>query len=162
MEGIKNSRRAASSFVRLVEGEETWKNTLTSQGILPQNRDRTELNRTVACTMLKATGNDRCTFNPFGPASHAVEIRLKWSGHLARMNEGRYSKKTFLAKPMGNIPLGRPPFKWIDCVEKNLNILKVKNWKTVAKSKDAWRKFLKKCQGPPRAIVEELTKNLFS
>ncbi|GFV53423.1 hypothetical protein TNCV_2205591 [Trichonephila clavipes] len=50
------------------------------------------------------------------------------------------------AKPMGNRPRGRPttPFKWIDCVEKDLNILKVKKWKTVAKSRDAWRKLLEK------------------
>ncbi|GFV24514.1 hypothetical protein TNCV_813981 [Trichonephila clavipes] len=53
--------------------------------------------------------------------------------HLARMNEDRYSKKIFLAKPMGNRPRGRPPLRWIDCVEKDLKILKVEYWKKVAK-----------------------------
>ncbi|GFT18528.1 putative endonuclease-reverse transcriptase [Trichonephila clavipes] len=52
---------------------------------------------------------------------------LKWAGHLARMNEDRRYKKLFLAKPIGNKPRGRPPLRWIDCVEKDLNILKVKN-----------------------------------
>ncbi|GFX82322.1 hypothetical protein TNCV_973341 [Trichonephila clavipes] len=60
--------------------------------------------------------------------------RLKWAGHLARINDGRCCKKIFLAKPMGNRPGGRPPLRWIDCVEKDLKILKVKNWKRVEKS----------------------------
>ncbi|GFT52267.1 hypothetical protein TNCV_9011 [Trichonephila clavipes] len=71
-------------------------------------------------------------------------IRLKWVGHMIRMNEDRCYKKIFLAKPMGNRPRGRPTLRWIDCVEKDLNILKVKNWKTVAKSRDAWIKVLEK------------------
>ncbi|GFY29569.1 uncharacterized transposon-derived protein F52C9.6 [Trichonephila clavipes] len=62
--------------------------------------------------------------------------RLKWPGHLARMNVRCY-KKILLAKPMGNKPRGRPTLKWIDCIEKDLNISKVKNWKTFAKSRDA-------------------------
>ncbi|GFU52439.1 hypothetical protein TNCV_193121 [Trichonephila clavipes] len=48
--------------------------------------------------------------------------RLKWAGHMARMNEDHCCKKIFLPKPMGNRPEGRPPLRWIDCVEKDLNI----------------------------------------
>ncbi|GFV42930.1 putative endonuclease-reverse transcriptase [Trichonephila clavipes] len=74
--------------------------------------------------------------------------RLKWAGHLARMNEDRCCKKIFLAKPMGNRPWGRPPLRWTDCVEKDLNILKVKNWKQLPR--DAWRKLLEKARAHPR------------
>ncbi|GFW62687.1 hypothetical protein TNCV_2624501 [Trichonephila clavipes] len=56
------------------------------------------------------------------------------------MIEDRRFQKTFLAKPMGNRPRGRPPLRWIDCFEKDVKILKVKNWKTVAKSRDTWRR----------------------
>ncbi|GFX84431.1 uncharacterized protein TNCV_1602241 [Trichonephila clavipes] len=56
--GTLNSRRAASSFVRLVEGEERWQ-APASQGVLPQNGCETELNRSVTCMVLKATDNDR-------------------------------------------------------------------------------------------------------
>ncbi|GFY10879.1 putative endonuclease-reverse transcriptase [Trichonephila clavipes] len=72
--------------------------------------------------------------------------RLKWVGHLTRMNGDRCSKKISLAKCMGNTPRGRPPLGWIDCVEKDLNILKVKNWKIVAKSRDTRRKLLEKAR----------------
>ncbi|GFX68551.1 hypothetical protein TNCV_1799641 [Trichonephila clavipes] len=56
------------------------------------------------------------------------------------MDEDRCCKKIYLAKSMGNRPRGRPPLRWIDCVEKDLNIFKVKNWRTVTKSRDAWRR----------------------
>ncbi|GFS48307.1 putative endonuclease-reverse transcriptase [Trichonephila clavipes] len=49
--------------------------------------------------------------------------RLKWVGHLPRMNEDRCCKKIFLGKPMGNRPRGRLSLRWINCVEKDLKIL---------------------------------------
>ncbi|GFU77358.1 hypothetical protein TNCV_3174361 [Trichonephila clavipes] len=70
-------------------------------------------------------------------------------GHLARMNEDRCCKKIFLAKSMGNRPRGRPPLRWIDSVEKDLNILKIKNWKTVANSRDASRRLPEKARIHP-------------
>ncbi|GFU19713.1 hypothetical protein TNCV_3960631 [Trichonephila clavipes] len=65
-------------------------------------------------------------------------------GHLARMNEDRCCKKIFLVKRMELRPRGRLPLRWIDCVEKDLKILKVKNLKIVAKSRNAWRRLLEK------------------
>ncbi|GFX83182.1 putative endonuclease-reverse transcriptase [Trichonephila clavipes] len=46
--------------------------------------------------------------------------RLKWTSHLARMNEDRCYKNIFPEKPMGNRPRGSSPLRWIDCVEKDL------------------------------------------
>ncbi|GFU70357.1 hypothetical protein TNCV_2916201 [Trichonephila clavipes] len=65
------------------------------------------------------------------------------------MNEDGCCKKIFLAKPMGNGPRGRSPLRWIDCVEKDLDVLRVKNWKTVAISRDARRKLLVKSRAHP-------------
>ncbi|GFX45497.1 uncharacterized protein TNCV_2740341 [Trichonephila clavipes] len=56
--GTLNSRRAASSFVWLVEGEEEREATGHPQGFLPLNWGRTEKNRTVTCMVLKAKAND--------------------------------------------------------------------------------------------------------
>ncbi|GFT60648.1 hypothetical protein TNCV_3583701 [Trichonephila clavipes] len=74
---------------------------------------------------------------------------LKRAGRLSRMNEDRCCKKIFLAKPMGSRPRGRPPLRWIDCDEKDLKILKVKNWKKVAKSRDAWKRLLEEARAHP-------------
>ncbi|GFV37346.1 uncharacterized protein TNCV_1757841 [Trichonephila clavipes] len=56
--GTRNSRRAASPLVRLVEEEERWESADLPQGVLPQNWGGTEQNRSVTCMVLKATGND--------------------------------------------------------------------------------------------------------
>ena len=34
--------------------------------------------------------------------------RLRWAGHVARMEEGRRAFKILTGKPTGKIPLGRP------------------------------------------------------
>ncbi|GFX56898.1 hypothetical protein TNCV_3566701 [Trichonephila clavipes] len=60
------------------------------------------------------------------------------------MNANRCCKKTFLAKPMENRPSGRPPLRWIDCIKKDLKIIKVKSWKKFVKSRDVWKKLLEK------------------
>ncbi|GFX25641.1 hypothetical protein TNCV_2082761 [Trichonephila clavipes] len=88
-------------------------------------------------------------FTHSGIRRQSANSRLKWAGHLARMNEDRCCKKIFLAKPMGNRPQDRPSLRWIDYVEKDLKILKVKNWKTVAKSRDARRRLLEKARAYP-------------
>ncbi|GFU08973.1 uncharacterized protein TNCV_1318481 [Trichonephila clavipes] len=56
-----NSRRAASSLVRLMAGDERWEAPDYPQGVFPQNWGGTELNRTVTCMVLKATANNRRT-----------------------------------------------------------------------------------------------------
>ncbi|GFW37604.1 hypothetical protein TNCV_4028001 [Trichonephila clavipes] len=85
------------------------------------------------------------------------------AGHLAKMNEDRCCKKIFLAMPMGNSPRADSPLRWIDCVEKDLKILRVKNWKKFLKvemsGKDFWRPG--STQGC-RAIKEDVLKHNFS
>ncbi|GFW40132.1 uncharacterized protein TNCV_5118151 [Trichonephila clavipes] len=53
------SRRAASPFVKLVEGEDSWEAPDHSHGVLPQNWCGTEQNRTATCIVLKAKAIDR-------------------------------------------------------------------------------------------------------
>ena len=38
--------------------------------------------------------------------------RLRWAGHLARMEEGKSSFKILTGKPTGKRPLGRPRRRW--------------------------------------------------
>ena len=40
--------------------------------------------------------------------------RLRWAGHLARMEEGKSSFKILTGKPTGKRPLGRPRRRWED------------------------------------------------
>ena len=38
--------------------------------------------------------------------------RLRWAGHVARMEEGRSAFKILTGKPTGKRPLGRPRPRW--------------------------------------------------
>ena len=51
--------------------------------------------------------------------------RLRWAGHVARMEEGRSAFKIFTGKPTGKRPLGRPRRRWEDNIRmdiKNIDI----------------------------------------
>ncbi|GFW58015.1 uncharacterized protein TNCV_2741611 [Trichonephila clavipes] len=53
--------------------------------------------------------------------------RIKWAGHVVRMNESRTIKKVFNAQPIGTRRKGRSN-RWIDGLEKDLLVLGTKNW----------------------------------
>jgi hypothetical protein len=40
--------------------------------------------------------------------------RLRWPGHVARMEEGRSAFKIVTGRPTGKRPLGRPRRRWED------------------------------------------------
>ena len=40
--------------------------------------------------------------------------RLRWAGHVARMEEGRMAFNILKGKPTGKRPLGRPRRRWED------------------------------------------------
>ena len=46
--------------------------------------------------------------------------RLRWAGHVARIEESRSSFKILTGKPIGKIPLERPRLTWEDNTRMNL------------------------------------------
>ncbi|GFX60390.1 uncharacterized protein TNCV_4076121 [Trichonephila clavipes] len=44
--------------------------------------------------------------------------RIKWAGHVIRMNEDRTTKKVFNAQTMSTRRKGRPNRRWMDGLEK--------------------------------------------
>ena len=67
--------------------------------------------------------------------------RLRWAGHVARMEEGRRAFKILTGKPTGNSPLGRPRRRRedniiIDLQEIGIN---VGNWVDTAQDRNYWR-----------------------
>jgi hypothetical protein len=53
--------------------------------------------------------------------------RIKWLGHIQRMDQTRPTRKLLDWKPMGNRPVGRPKQRWQEDVMEDLKKLKVKN-----------------------------------
>ena len=56
--------------------------------------------------------------------------RLRWAGHVARMEEGRSAFKILTGKPTGERPLGRSMRRWEDNIRMDLEEIGLKpgNW----------------------------------
>ncbi|XP_060665609.1 uncharacterized protein LOC132797867 [Drosophila nasuta] len=70
--------------------------------------------------------------------------RLRWLGHVMRMDEESPAQKVFEARvDYGRRRRGRPNLRWKDQVEQDLNLLGIFNWRRRAKSRSAWRETLR-------------------
>ena len=70
--------------------------------------------------------------------------RLRWAGHVARMEEGRRAFKMLTGKPTGKRPLGRPRRKWVDNIRMDLEEISINagNWVDSAHDRNYWRALL--------------------
>ena len=67
--------------------------------------------------------------------------RLRWAGHLARMEAGRSAFKILTGKPTGKRPLGRPRRRWEDNIRMDLEEIGINagNWVDSAQDRNYWR-----------------------
>jgi hypothetical protein len=72
--------------------------------------------------------------------------RIKWLGHIQRMDQGRPTRKLLDWKPMRTRPIGRPRQRWQEDVMEDLKKLKVKNWKETPKDRRPWRDLTEKAK----------------
>ena len=68
-------------------------------------------------------------------------IRLRWAGHVARMEEGRSAFKILTGKPTGKRPLGRSRRRWEDNIRMNLEEIGINAGNSVdsAQDRNYWR-----------------------
>ena len=71
----------------------------------------------------------------------SVSLRLRWAGHVARMEEGRGVHKVLVGKPEGKRPLGRPRLRWEDNIKMDLKEVGrgCGDWMELAQDRDRWR-----------------------
>ena len=72
--------------------------------------------------------------------------RLRWLGHVLRMNEERVPLKLLNTNPDGNRRPGRPKTRWKDAVESDLKALRVRDWRTLARNRCDWRNMLEEAK----------------
>ena len=58
--------------------------------------------------------------------------RLRWAGHVRRMEECETPKRILEYKMDGKRRVGRPRLRWEDCIVKNIKKLGVKEWWNLA------------------------------
>jgi hypothetical protein len=68
--------------------------------------------------------------------------RLRWAGHMERMQDNLPCKKITLDKPMGRRRAGRPNLKWMDGVMRDAEKLGVRNWRIKSRDRDGSRRLL--------------------
>ena len=74
--------------------------------------------------------------------------RLRWLGHVMRMNENAPAKKAYKNEPTdGSRKRGRPRIRWKDQVENNILERGLPNWWTCAQDRRAWKSFLSSAYG---------------
>ncbi|GFS56645.1 uncharacterized protein TNCV_1852961 [Trichonephila clavipes] len=65
------------------------------------------------------------------------------------MKTDRITKKIFNAQPIGKRRKGRPNLRWIDGLEKDLLILRTRDWRTVEGRRLAQKRLLEKAKTNP-------------
>jgi hypothetical protein len=55
--------------------------------------------------------------------------RLRWLGHLFRMQEQNPCRKLTVHKPEDTQRVGRPAIRWLDSIKENMKIMGVRNWR---------------------------------
>ena len=67
--------------------------------------------------------------------------KLRWAGHVDRIEEGRSAFKILTGKPTGKRPLGRPRRRWEDNIRMDLEGIAINegNWVLSAQDRDYWR-----------------------
>jgi hypothetical protein len=66
--------------------------------------------------------------------------RLRWAGHIARMEEGRCTFKILTGTPTGKKLLGGPRGRWKDDIRMNIKEIGIntRNWVDSAHDRDYW------------------------
>ena len=66
--------------------------------------------------------------------------RLRWTRHVARMEEGRSAFKILTGKPPGKRPSGRPRRRWEDNIRMDLKEIGINagNWVDSAQDRNYW------------------------
>ena len=65
--------------------------------------------------------------------------RLGWYGHIERMQETRMVKAIHSWKPISKRPTERPKIRWEDDIKKDIQRLKLPNWKTFVQDTRRWK-----------------------
>jgi hypothetical protein len=79
--------------------------------------------------------------------------RISWLGHLERMEEDRMPKKIFTQELEGSRQRGRRRKGWIEEVERDLQVLRVRRWRELVIDRKKMERSCSTGQNPQRAVA---------
>ena len=70
--------------------------------------------------------------------------KLRWAGHIARMEDNRIPKKVMLGTPLGRMPVGTPRMRWMVGLRSELDRrgIEYNRWMEIAQDRAVWRNAL--------------------
>jgi hypothetical protein len=72
--------------------------------------------------------------------------QLRLNKDVIRIDQRRVVKKIFDSKPEGRRKVGRPRLRWLDDVENDLRVMKVKRWRIKAQNREEWASVIKEAK----------------
>jgi hypothetical protein len=72
--------------------------------------------------------------------------RMRWAGHVARLEEGRVVYRVLIGRSEGKRPLGRPRRRWENNIKMDFRGIGIdeRNWIRLAQDRIQWRAFVSK------------------
>ncbi|KAJ4436590.1 hypothetical protein ANN_16623 [Periplaneta americana] len=82
--------------------------------------------------------------------------RLRWAGHVARMDKSRNAYRLLVGRPEGKRPLGRPRRRWEDNIKMDLREVGYddRDWINLAQDRDRWRAYVRAAMNLRVSIIE--------
>ena len=102
-------------------------------------------NSTIYRMPSDALNKGKVKVTPLYPSPNIVRViksrRMRWAGHVARMEEGRGVHKVLVGKPEGQRRLGRPRRRWEDNIKMDLQEVGggCGDWMELYQDRDRWR-----------------------
>ena len=73
--------------------------------------------------------------------------RLRWLGHVLRMDKERVPIRLLDGQIQGNRKRGRPKKRWMDAIHEDLASLGITNWRNTARNRNDWRRVVHQALG---------------
>jgi hypothetical protein len=76
--------------------------------------------------------------------THIKINRLRWAGHVIRLEEQNPARRVLVAVVEGRRQRGRPKLRWEDGVKEDARKMGERNWRNAARNRDSLQKLQKK------------------
>jgi len=73
--------------------------------------------------------------------------RIRWVGHVKRMEEGAMPRKMMEGKLF--VGKGRPRLRWMDDVVADLKAMRIKQWMETMQDREKWRRIVEEAKAHP-------------
>ena len=120
---MKTKLRVYNTFIIpvLIYGAESWAMTQTMEKELDAFENKM-IRRILRISYKEhvTTEEVRCRTGQMKVSDVIKKRRMKWAGHMMRMDEARTARRAWKCQPEGRRSRGRPKTRWSDCLHQDL------------------------------------------